>query len=44
MVARLTSMVMLISRDRVVEVEALFDAGATKSFVDITIAEKLGYV
>lgn len=44
MVTRLTSMIMLISGNRIAEVEALFDTGATKSFVDITVAEKLGYV
>lgn len=44
MVTRLTGKVKLVSGNRIVEVEALFDTGATKSFIDFSIAEKLGYV
>ena len=43
-VTRLTGVVKLISGDRVVAVETLFDTGVTKSFIDISVAEKLGYV
>jgi len=44
LVARLIGRVVLRAGSRAVEAEALFDTGAAKSFVDVSIAEKLGYV
>jgi len=44
MVTRLIGKVILRAGGGVVEAEALFDTGATKSFVDVSMAEKLGYI
>jgi predicted aspartyl protease len=44
MVRRILDKVGLTVQDRGAEVEALFDTGATRSFVSPQLAEKLGYV
>lgn len=43
MVRRVTSDIVLVVQKRRVEIEALFDTGATRSFVSRELAEKLGY-
>jgi len=43
MTARVLSKVGLGVQDKAVEVEAIFDTGATRSFVSLELAEKLGY-
>jgi len=42
-VRRVTSDIVLVVQKRRVEIEALFDTGATRSFVSRELAEKLGY-
>jgi len=44
MVIRLVSKVTLITNSKSIECNALFDTGATKSFVDANVAEKLDYM
>ncbi len=43
MISRIMGRVTLTIGGRSVEVEALFDTGATGSFVDVGVVEKLGY-
>ncbi len=43
MVSRIIGRATLTVGGRSVEVEALFDTGATGSFVDVGVVEKLGY-
>ncbi len=43
MVSHIMGRVTLTVGGRSVEVEALFDTGATRSFVDVGVVEKLGY-
>jgi predicted aspartyl protease len=43
MISRIMGRVTLTVGGRSVEVEALFDTGATRSFVDVGVVEKLGY-
>jgi predicted aspartyl protease len=43
MISRIMGRVTLTIGGRSVEVETLFDTGATGSFVDVGVAEKLGY-
>jgi len=43
MTVRMTGRVVLRVGDKVVESTALFDTGATKSFVDLALAEKVGF-
>ena len=38
-----TGRVVLRVGDKVIESTALFDTGATKSFVDLALAEKVGF-
>jgi len=42
-ISRIIGRVTLTVGGRSVEVEALFDRGVTRSFVDVGVAEKLGY-
>jgi len=44
MVRRVLSKVGLTVQGRGIDVEAIFDTGATRSFVNLQLAEKLGYV
>jgi len=44
MVRRVLSKVGLTVQGRGIDVEAIFDKGATRSFVNLELAEKLGYV
>lgn len=44
MIIRITGKAVLKVGDKAVESDALFDAGATKSFVNIRVTERLGYV
>lgn len=43
MVVRITSKVILKVDGKAIEATALFDTGATKSFVDLKLAEKVSF-
>lgn len=44
MVRRVLSKVGLTVQGKLIDVEAIFDIGATRSFVSLQLAEKLGYI
>ena len=44
MVRRVLSKVGLTAQGKRIDVEAIFDTGATRSFVNVELAEKLGYM
>ncbi len=44
MARRVVSKVGLALRERGIDVESIFDTGATRSFVSLELADKLGYI